>query len=318
MRMVVKHKNLGGIPRIYAVDLHIHTRASHGDANSADEVVTSAKEGEVRVVGVTDHDTSDGIKDVEAARDRLYPELIVVPGLEFSTDYQWKKGDKTLKMHLLGYNMKVEDSALKATLRHVRGIQRGMGEKSMELLQQCSEEYGKPLFIPDELSPVIERGQPNIREWIPRIVLGDVRNNPLVEEVIRREGLPQSDEALWKQLQKVLKKHTTRKRIKTKQAVRLLAVAGGEPVIAHVLDDENDLHTLSDEDLIEVFQDLQKAGLAGLEVYHPNHTQEQIEFLEKAAVSLRLKRTGGSDFHGREGEYVGMCGLDENPLGRVR
>ncbi|MFH1788523.1 MAG: hypothetical protein ABH834_04005 [Candidatus Altiarchaeota archaeon] len=316
--MVVRQKSRGGVQKVFAVDLHVHTRASHGEANSADEVVTSAKEGGVKVVGVVDHDTVEGIRDVERARDSIYPELTVVPGVELSTDYRRKDDAKPLKIHVLGYNMNPRDTAFSATLRFVRGVQKGMGERSIQLLEHMAGECRKPVFISDELRYVVDRGQPNIREWVPKLLLADERNAGLVEEIVRREGVSGTEGELWEKLQRVLKRYTRRERIQTKQAVRLLAVARGEPVIAHVLDDENDLHILGERELMAVFRDLKRVGLAGLEAYHPSHTPEQVKFLEGAARALGLKVTGGSDFHGRAGEYVGMCGMDENPLGRRR
>jgi hypothetical protein len=48
----------------------------------------------------------------------------------------------------------------------------------------------------------------------------------------------------------------------------------------------------------EVISALTAAGLAGLEVYHPDHDQAERDRLLSVAGSLDLVPTGGSDDHG--------------------
>jgi predicted metal-dependent phosphoesterase TrpH len=43
---------------------------------------------------------------------------------------------------------------------------------------------------------------------------------------------------------------------------------------------------------------LQKAGLAGLEVYHSEHSPALQAYYRDLAAKLKLLPTGGSDFHG--------------------
>ena len=50
-----------------------------------------------------------------------------------------------------------------------------------------------------------------------------------------------------------------------------------------------------------------KAGLDGIEVYYPNHTDNIIRFYERIAKKHKLITTGGSDAHGdiKKHTYVG-------------
>ena len=84
----------------------------------------------------------------------------------------------------------------------------------------------------------------------------------------------------------------------------LVRAAGGLPVVAHP--------ALSRvEHLIEP---LAASGLAGVEVYHGEHTPEQRARLAALATRLVLLATGGSDFHGPDGPSGGM-GSSEMPPG---
>ena len=86
------------------------------------------------------------------------------------------------------------------------------------------------------------------------------------------------------------------------EAVRCIAAAGGKAVLAHPGQYDN---------FSEVPR-LAKAGLAGIEAFHPKHTAHCLEL----AAIYGLAVTGGSDFHGKygEGERLGECGADCFPF----
>jgi len=65
--------------------------------------------------------------------------------------------------------------------------------------------------------------------------------------------------------------------------------AGGVAVLAHP-------YLLNNDELIPQFV---KYGLAGLEVYYPEHTQSMVNFYLEMSRQLNLAVTGGSDFHGQ-------------------
>ena len=85
------------------VDFHIHTSASDGSL-SPEEVVAEAARASLSSIGITDHDTMDGLLRARAAGKRLNVEII--PGIEFSTHL------KNAEIHILGYFCQ-EISALK-------------------------------------------------------------------------------------------------------------------------------------------------------------------------------------------------------------
>ena len=75
------------------------------------------------------------------------------------------------------------------------------------------------------------------------------------------------------------------------RAVALVRAAGGVPVLAHP---RSPGYEIDDE----VIARLAAVGLAGVEVFHPDHDDPERKRLTALATSLDLVVTGGSDDHG--------------------
>ena len=75
------------------------------------------------------------------------------------------------------------------------------------------------------------------------------------------------------------------------RAIALVSAAGGVPVLAHP---RSPGYEIGDE----VIAGLAAAGLAGIEVFHPDHDDSERKRLTALATSLGLAITGGSDDHG--------------------
>ena len=66
-------------------DLHIHTHYSDG-VMSPSEIIEYAKRKNLLAISVTDHDTVNGID--ESIKLASKTDLILIPGIELSTEYQ--------------------------------------------------------------------------------------------------------------------------------------------------------------------------------------------------------------------------------------
>jgi len=88
------------------------------------------------------------------------------------------------------------------------------------------------------------------------------------------------------------------------EVLGFLAECGGVPVLAHPFT----LFDLSDEELENTITTLKTQGLEGIEVYYPDHTEEQTARYQQLARDYKLLVTGGSDFHGinKEGPVLGQ------------
>ena len=109
------------------IDLHVHTNISDG-SHDPTHVARLAKEAGLKAVGITDHDSVDGITTFLQACHTLGIEG--VGGIEVSTI----SGSQT--MHLLGYFINPESEDLLALLGKVKSERVRRSERVVERLNE--------------------------------------------------------------------------------------------------------------------------------------------------------------------------------------
>ncbi|MDP8908403.1 MAG: PHP domain-containing protein, partial [Chloroflexota bacterium] len=97
------------------VDLHTHTNASDGFHAPAALVDLASGRG-LSVLGITDHDTVDGLPEAHARAATVG--LTIVPGVELSTT------GMGADVHVLGYFVDETDDAFVARLRELAAARR--------------------------------------------------------------------------------------------------------------------------------------------------------------------------------------------------
>jgi predicted metal-dependent phosphoesterase TrpH len=90
-------------------------------------------------------------------------------------------------------------------------------------------------------------------------------------------------------------------------AIKLIKQAGGVAVIAHPFASKRG-KTLK----IEAFDNLIAAGLDGIEVDHPDHSESEKSELVSLAIARNLVITGSSDYHG-DGKLNRLAQFTTNP-----
>jgi predicted metal-dependent phosphoesterase TrpH len=109
------------------IDLHVHTTASDGTLSPAETVREAVAQGIV-LLGITDHDTTDGIAEAqEAARETG---LALIPGVELSV------GSGKREIHVLGYFLEPGNSRLQEALRRLRGARDTRNEGILARLRE--------------------------------------------------------------------------------------------------------------------------------------------------------------------------------------
>jgi predicted metal-dependent phosphoesterase TrpH len=245
------------------VDLHTHSTASDG-VYSPTELLQHAKEVGLRVLALTDHDSTEGVSEATRAAQALGIDFI--PGIEISTDVGGGE------VHMLGYFLEYERPAFQAVLKTLRNARERRGERMVELLN--------------------EQGIDITWERVREIAQGAV-GRPHVAQALLEAGYVQSiGEAFDKYIGKDCPAYVPRYKLSPKDAVRLIVSANGLPVIAHPI-------TLPGlEELRRWLPGLCAAGLVGLETYYGPYTAEDEQTLLALANEYHLIPTGGTDFHG--------------------
>ena len=117
---------------------------------------------------------------------------------------------------------------------------------------------------------------------------------PHIARALVEAGIVSSvDEAFATLLSSRSPYHEPKEDLDALAGVRLVVAAGGVPVFAHPL--ARMRGRVVGDDAIRAMAD---AGLAGLEIDHPDHTEADREHLRALAGELGLLVTGSSDYHG--------------------
>jgi 3',5'-nucleoside bisphosphate phosphatase len=245
------------------IDLHVHSNASDGSDSPA-EVMRRARAAGLDVVALTDHDTADGIAEARAA---LPDGLRLVEGMELST----MAGEQS--MHLLAYEFDPNDPGLAAETERIRDDRvyraRSMVDKLGALGTGVTWE-DVAVIAGDAVV-----GRPHIARALASAGAVDTPADAFTTDWIGEGG----------------RAFVAKYAPDPVRAIELVRAAGGAVVLAHP---RSPGYEVPDE----VIARLAAAGLAGLEVFHPDHDLEVRDSLLALATSLHLVPTGGSDDHG--------------------
>jgi predicted metal-dependent phosphoesterase TrpH len=244
-----------------AVDLHSHTTASDGTLAPRELVRLAARHG-VRVLAVTDHDSTGGLAEAMDEAKSL-PPLEVVPGLEINCDVAGAE------VHVLGYCVDWEA----AWFQEFLGAQREERRQRVYRIAARLAELGMPID-PEDVFALVKEGS---------------AGRPHVAQAMVDRGYVKSvREAFDRYLSMNGPANVPRRRFTPAEALGVIRRARGVPVLAHP--------GLANRD--ELIPELVEAGLLGLEAFYPEHSAGQITAYREMCACLGLIATGGSDFHG--------------------
>jgi len=248
-------------------DLHTHTTASDGQYTPA-ELVRLAKEKGLSVLAVTDHDTIAGVDEARRAGEALG--LTVIRGVELSAkDYP--------NCHILGYAFRDGDTELARLCEKFRA---GRDERKFKIVDFLREKG-----VDIDLAEVEE------------LAGGEVIARPHFAQVLVRRGYAATNrEAFdrWLDTEEFRQK-VKRFKADAKTCVEAIKAAGGKVSLAHPYQ-----MGLPDGELEELVSRLKGWGLDAVECYYPKYSPEQQAFYLRLAETYKLRRTGGSDFHGEK------------------
>lgn len=248
--------------------MHVHTTASDG-VWSAQEAVFLAKEKGLMAIGITDHDTVDGLKEAAEASSLSGVELI--EGLEISTQVEDED------VHILAYYPNLESHRLSSFLENMKEKRKERIKRMMLRLKENGIIIDPVLLksITGESTP----GRPHLARAL--VKLGYASSTKEAFDLYLLPGRPG---------------YYPRYKISPKVAIELVAEAGGVPVLAHP-------GLVNGYDTESMIREMVIYGLKGIEVFHPAHDSSSTQRYIEIAKSLGLLITGGSDAHGPGYEY---------------
>jgi predicted metal-dependent phosphoesterase TrpH len=234
----------------------------------------------VQVLALTDHDTTAGWAEAAAA---VPSGLTLVPGAEFSCVAESSDG-RRISLHLLGYLFDPDHPGLRAERRRLRNDRRTRARRMVENMRQ------------DAI--------PITWEQVSALAGGGSVGRPHLARALVDAGVTPDVPAAFASVLSARSPYYVRKAdTEVLLAVRLIRAAGGLPVFAHPLARRRG-PVVGDETVAA----MAAAGLAGIEVEHPDHDEADRAHAAALAADLDLVPTGSSDYHGRnKSTRLGQC-----------
>ncbi len=240
-----------------SIDLHVHTQFSDGTLAPQEVVARALREG-LDALGITDHDTVEGVPEALAAAEGT--PLRIVPGVEISAHI------KDRELHILGYLIDPYHHDLLGALAQFR-----------------QQRLDRALQMVDRLKDL---GLPLSWERVLDLAGEGVVGRPHVARALQEAGYVRSlQEAFDEYLNQERPAFVSRDKMTPAQAIGLIHQAGGVSVLAHPWG------------VLSALPELVRVGLRGLEVYYPGYSPAVTAELRQLARQRHLVCTGGSDFH---------------------
>ena len=255
-------------------DLHVHSTYSDG-SDDFRTILEKAADLGLTHLAFADHDCT--LHTAEAIRLGQKNGVAVIPAVEISAvDLATGR-----KVHILGYDYQDADpiEALCAPIlrrRHENCL------RQIDILEEMGYE-----IRPDQAA-AYTAGKTIYKQYILKHLFDTGQSPALFGDVYRtvfKNGGPCDFDIRY---------------VEAEEAVRAVVASGGCAVLAHPGQQEN----------FDLVPGLKAAGLSGIELNHPAHTEAHRELICRLAERYELFCTGGSDYHGEyeaESRPLGSC-----------
>lgn len=253
------------------IDLHTHSTFSDGTFTPL-QLVKYAEEKGLKAFALTDHDTTEGVKEAKS----IETNVEVISGVEISTRYDKKE------IHIVGLYVNENDADLNKQLKYYREKR---VTRNFEILEKLNS-LGVNITIDD----------------VKESCTGDVISRAHIAKALVSKGFVGSyTEAFDRYLGDNKCVYVPRETLNYEESMELITKAGGVPVLAHPL-----LYKMSDTNLENMMVKLRQKGLKAVEVYYSTHSNSDTQHIMAMANRVGLIYSGGSDFHGATKPKIDM------------
>lgn len=253
------------------IDLHTHSTFSDGTFTPS-QLVKYAEEKGLKAFALTDHDTTEGVKEAKS----IETNVEVISGVEISTRYDKKE------IHIVGLYVNENDADLNKQLKYYREKR---VTRNFEILEKLNS-LGVNITLDD----------------VKESCTGDVISRAHIAKALVSKGFVGSyTEAFDRYLGDNKCAYVPRETLNYEESMELITKAGGVPVLAHPL-----LYKMSDANLENMMVKLRQKGLKAVEVYYSTHSNSDTQHVMAMANRVGLLYSGGSDFHGATKPKIDM------------
>lgn len=242
-------------------DLHLHSTYSDGNL-SLEEIVSICKIKNIKGISLTDHDTVNGLANMESYCYRANIDFI--PGIEFGITYKGKE------IHILGYFIDYKDDYILELTNKLKLNRNTRIEKILNKLKEFK--------IDIELKELEKYAKKDI---LSRAHIAQV----LVDKFYVKSIKEAFDIYLGQGSLAYIEKNT----YDIREIINSIKNANGVAILAHP-------GTIKNDDIV---QEIIKFGIDGIEVINSKHSLNEIIKYNEICDTNKLISTVGSDCHGK-------------------
>lgn len=263
-------------------DYHFHSHYSNDADFSCKELCEMAKNVGCRSIALTDHNCVMGIDEMIMEGKKWG--IDVVPGVEIDCVHQG------VNFHLLAYHMDYKDPRYQMIHDYYLQKEQEVSNKQYHLLENHlhimldendMEKLKKNgILVPEDIGEyIIKSHQFDQEEWLrPYLAGGDRSDNPFVN-------------FYWDYFSQGKPAYVAMEYLTFTEILKIIEDTNGIAIVAHPGNNFKN----HEEVLLDIF----RLGAKGMEVYSSYHTEAQTQHYNELADQLKLKKTVGSDFHGK-------------------
>ena len=254
------------------IDMHTHTNYSDGDL-SPQELIRLAIDKGIGTIAITDHDTIEGIKNVNRSE-----KIILDSGIEMINGIELSAKVNRGRMHILGYGIDLNNKTL---YKKMVDLKDNSINSVLSIMEQIKRDYGIR-FSYEDIKELVNSnhnlGRPDLAKLCVKYGYATTLSDAFDKYLIDAHN----------------KTRQSNKGLQYQECLELIANSGGIPVLAHPKSLE-----LSEKEFLVLLKEMVSYGLKGIEVYHSSHSKEEKNYYLEIANKYDLLISGGSDFHGK-------------------
>lgn len=271
----------------------MHSRHSSDGTFRVQELFKQAKENQMQVIVIADHDTYEGYDEI--------CEMSEQTGIRTISAIELSCIDEERMVHILGYGINTKERhKLSGYVEKIQGSRIGI----LPAIRENLEREG--FYVDMERIWELAYPHPPVITNFAQAVLQDERNKNNPELFPYRKGSDKAGNPYIHFIKDYLvagrKCYVPEYVIDIYHGIQAIREAGGVPILAH----PGEWFTKREEYKINR---MVQCGLQGIEVYTPYHSAEKERYFEALTDQYTLLKTGGSDYHDirkKPGHVMGM------------
>src|SRR3989338_2831305 len=263
------------------IDLHFHSIHSDGKLK-VPEVVRNLKKCGIKVAALTDHDSTDGVREFRLLASKSG--IGAISGVEISTLYE------NIGLHILGYGIYINHPGLKELFR------RQSVERRRSFIETVKHFHRAGFYVDQRKFHYLRQLKTVTKPHIVALICDAQQNRHFLAQKFKFKVDPNS---MGRFIDRFMSEpgqigYFMKSKVYGQTAISLIHRAGGIAVWAHP-GAEKEIG--SQRNLLRVLGGLKHAGLDGLECFSNAHSPKQRKLFYNLSRRYKLIATIGSDDH---------------------